>query len=100
MKKMKEIALRKVVGAGPRHILVLINKSYFLVFAVSAGLGSLAGLALTRMLIDMIFKINSGVGLDSLLWAVIVLFLIAAVTSGIKVWEAVHTNPVKLLRAE
>jgi hypothetical protein len=52
------------------------------------------------MLINMIFKINSGVGLDSLLWAVIVLFLIAAVTSGIKVREAVRANPVKLLRAE
>ncbi|HWK02054.1 MAG TPA: FtsX-like permease family protein [Puia sp.] len=100
MKKMKEIALRKVVGASPRHILVLINKSYVLILAVSALLGSLAGLALTRMLINMIFKINSGVGLDSLLWAVIVLFLIAAVTSGIKVWEAVRANPVKLLRAE
>ena len=100
MKKMKEIALRKVVGASPRHILVLINKSYILILAVSALLGSLAGLALTRTLINMIFKINSGVGLDSLLWAVIVLFLIAAVTSGIKVWEAVRANPVKLLRAE
>lgn len=100
MKKMKEIALRKVVGASPRHILVLINKSYVLILAVSAGLGSLAGLALTRMLINMIFKINSGVGLDSLLWAVIVLFLIAGITSGIKVREAVRANPVKLLRAE
>jgi hypothetical protein len=48
----------------------------------------------------MIFRINSGVGLDSLLWAVIVLFVIAAVTSGIKVWEAIRTNPVKLLRTE
>jgi len=28
------------------------------------------------------------------------LFLIAGVTSGIKVWEAVRANPVKLLRAE
>ena len=100
LKKMKEIALRKVVGASPRHILVLINKSYVLILAVSALLGSLAGLALTRTLINMIFKINSGVGLDSLLWAVIVLFLIAAVTSGIKVWEAVRANPVKLLRSE
>jgi ABC-type antimicrobial peptide transport system permease subunit len=100
LKKMKEIALRKVVGARPEHILLLISRNYFLIFAVSALLGSLAGLAMTRMLIDMIFKINSGVGLDSLLWAVFLLFLIAAVTSGIKVWEAIRTNPVKLLRNE
>jgi putative ABC transport system permease protein len=100
LKKMKEIALRKVVGASPRHILLLINKSYFLIFGVSSVLGCIAGLALTRTLIDMIFKINSGVSPDCLLWSVAVLFLIAAVTSGIKVWEAIRTNPVKLLRNE
>lgn len=100
LKKMKEIALRKVVGAKPGHILLLINKNFILIFSVSALFGSLAGLAMTRMLIDMIFKINSGVGLDSLLLSVLLLFLIAAVTSGIKVWEAVRTNPVKLLRNE
>ncbi|HXB32696.1 MAG TPA: ABC transporter permease [Puia sp.] len=100
LKKMKEIALRKVMGAAPKDILVLINKSFFLIFIISALLGCLAGLALSRLLIDMIFKINSGVGLDSLLWAVLLLFTIAAVTSGIKVWEAVRTNPVKLLRNE
>ncbi|HEV2479672.1 MAG TPA: ABC transporter permease [Puia sp.] len=58
-------------------------------FAIAALLGCLAGLALTRLLIDMIFKINSGVGLDSLVWAVLLLFIIAAFTSGIKVWEAI-----------
>jgi hypothetical protein len=55
---------------------------------------------MTRLLINMIFKINSGVGLDSLVWAILLLFTIAAVTSGIKVWEAIRTNPVKLLRTE
>lgn len=100
LKKMKEIALRKVVGAGPRHILALINKGYYWVFIVSALLGCCAGLALTRLLLDLIFKINVGVSIGSLIWSVIVLFIIVAVTSGIKVWQAVKTNPVKLLRAE
>jgi ABC-type antimicrobial peptide transport system permease subunit len=100
LKKMKEIALRRVAGAAPKHILVLINKSFFLIFAIAALLGCLTGMAMTRVLINAIFKINSGVGLDSLLWAVLTLFSIAAVTSGIKVWEAIRTNPVKLLRSE
>jgi hypothetical protein len=31
---------------------------------------------------------------------VLVLFIIAGVTSGIKVWQAIRTNPVELLRTE
>jgi putative ABC transport system permease protein len=100
LKKMKEIALRKVVGAAPRHIVVLINKGYFWIFIVASFVGCCAGLALTRLLMDMIFKINVGVGMGPLIWAVVVLFVIAAVTSGIKVWQAVRSNPVKMLRSE
>jgi putative ABC transport system permease protein len=100
LKKMKEIALRKVVGASPRHILVLINKGYFWIFILSSFVGCFAGWSLTRLLLDMIFKINTGVSAASLVWSVIVLLVITAITSGIKVWQAVKTNPVKMLRSE
>ena len=100
LKKMKEVALRKVVGAGPRHILILINKGYFWIFIVSALAGGAAGWALTKLLLDMIFKINVGVAFGSLIWSVILMFIIAALTSGIKVWQAVRSNPVDLLRSE
>jgi len=100
LKKMKEIALRKVVGAGPRHILVLINKGYFWILIVSAVVGCYGGWALTRLLMNMIFKINAGIANSTLISSVIVLFVIAALTSGIKVWQAIKTNPVKLLRTE
>ena len=97
---MKEIALRKVVGAKPGHILVLINKGYFWIFIVSAIVGSYGGWALSRLLLDSIFKINAGVEIKSLIGSVTVLFVITAITSGIKVWQAVRANPVKLLRME
>lgn len=100
LNKMKEIALRKVVGAGPRHILLLINKGYIWVFLIAAALGCFAGLAMTRLLLDLIFKINVGVSTTSLVLSVSALFVITAFTTGIKVWQAIKTNPVKLLRAE
>ncbi|PWT75191.1 MAG: hypothetical protein C5B59_09545, partial [Bacteroidetes bacterium] len=100
LQKMKEIALRKVVGASSRHILILINKGYLFIFIIAAFVGCCAGLALTRLLLDLIFKINVGVSISSLLWSVLLLFIIVSFTSGIRVWQAVRTNPVKLLRAE
>jgi len=100
VKRMKEIAVRKVAGARARHILVLINRGYFWIFLVGAAVGCYGGYALTKLLLDMIFKINSGIAWSTLIYSVLVLFLIAAITSGIKVWQAVRTNPVKLLRME
>jgi putative ABC transport system permease protein len=100
LKKMKEIALRRVVGAEPRHVLVIINKNYFWIFIVSALLGCMGGWALTKLLLDLIFKINAGVSVTALVGSVIALFVITAFITSIKVWQAVRTNPVKLLSAE
>ena len=100
LKKMKEIALRKVVGAKPAHILVLINKGYFWIFIISSALGCWGGWALTKLLLDTIFKINAGIDNSTIIGSVAILFFIAACTTGVKVWQAVRTNPVKLLRME
>ena len=100
MKKMKEIAVRKVAGARARHIMVLVNRGYFWIFLIGAALGCYGGYALTKLLLDMIFGVNSGIATSTLIYSVLVLFLIAGITSGIKVWQAVRTNPVKLLRTE
>lgn len=100
LKKMREIALRKVVGARSRHILVLINRGYFWTFIIGTILGCYGGYALTKLLLDMIFAVNSGIAKSTLINSVLVLFIIAGITSGIKVWQAIRSNPIKLLRTE
>ncbi|HKH62008.1 MAG TPA: FtsX-like permease family protein [Flavitalea sp.] len=100
LKRMREIALRKVVGASPADILILINKGYFWVFFVSAILGCYGGWSLTKLLLDMIFKVNVGIESSTLFISVIILFVITACTIGFKVWQAVKINPIKLLRME
>lgn len=100
LKKTKEIALRKVVGAKPVDILVLVNKGYFWIFIISSLLGCYGGWALTKLLLDLIFKINAGIQVSILINAVIALFVITAITTGIKVWQAIKMNPVKMLRTE
>ena len=100
LKKMREIALRKVVGATPGHILVLVNKGYFWIFFIAGGLGCYGGWALTKLLLDMIFKVNVGVSTSTLTGSVVALFVITGVTTGIKVWQVIKTSPVKLLRTE
>ena len=100
LKKMKEIALRKVVGASPRHILILINKNYFWIFIVSSFIGCYGGWVLTNLLLNMIFKINSGVSTGALIGSIAALLIITTIITSIKVWQAIRTNPAKLLSSE
>lgn len=100
LKKMREIAVRKVVGARPMHIMVLVNKSYLWVFLIAAVVGCYGGWMLTKLLMDMIFKINVGVGASTVLISTAAVLGIALATVGIKVRHAVRMNPAEVLKAE
>ncbi|MBK7938321.1 MAG: FtsX-like permease family protein [Lewinellaceae bacterium] len=97
---MKEIALRKVVGAKDLQIMALVNRGYVWVFAIGAALGCFAGWFLTKLLMDLIFKINVCVEPVTLLFGVAALFLISGLTVGLKVRQAVRANPADVLRSE
>ncbi len=100
LKKMREIAIRKVVGAKPGHILALINKGYLWIFLVGAVLGGYGGYTLTKLLMDMIFKVNSGVDAGTLAFSAAVVLVIALATVGMKVWGALRMNPAEVLKGE
>lgn len=100
LKKMREIALRRVVGATPGNILVMVNKGYFWIFMVSAAVGCYGGWMLSGVLLNMIFKVNAGIQQSTLVGSVVVLFVLGSLTTGVKVWQAIRTNPVKLLKAQ
>jgi putative ABC transport system permease protein len=100
MKRMREIALRKVVGASPWDIFLLMNKGYFWVLILGLLLGGVAGWSMTKSLLDQIFRINVGISSSTILVAVGSMFLIALLTTGVRIWRAVRTKPVDLLRTE
>ncbi len=100
LKKMKEIALRKVVGANPLQIVALVNRGYVWVFTIGAILGCCAGWFMTKLFMDLIFKINVGVEPLTLILGATALFLISGLTVGLKVRQAVRTNPADVLRSE
>jgi ABC-type antimicrobial peptide transport system permease subunit len=64
---MREIAIRKVVGAEAKHIFQLILKGYSWIFLLATGIGCYSGYVLSKLLMDMIFRINAGVSVVSLI---------------------------------
>lgn len=100
LKRTKEIAIRKIAGASTQNILALISKGYLFIFVFAAMFGAAAGWFLTKVLLDLIFKINNGINGAALVWAVMSLLTIAAFIAGAKVWQSARANPVNMLRSE
>lgn len=100
LKRMREIAVRKVVGATPRDIYLLVNKGYFWIVLAGTALGCYAGWSLSKLLLNQIYQVNNGVETFTMIISVATMILVALVTTGIKIWQAVKTKPVNLLRTE
>lgn len=100
LKRMREIAVRKVVGAKPSDIYLLVNKGYFWIILTGTALGCYAGWVAIRSLLDQIFRINVGVQSSTIVLSVITMILIALFTTGIKIAQAIRAKPVRLLRSE
>ncbi len=100
LKRMREIAVRKVVGATSKDIYLLVNKGYFWIVLAGIAFGCYTGFSLTKLLLDQIYRINNGISTYTMIASVMMMILVALVTTGIKVWQAIKAKPVKLLRTE
>jgi putative ABC transport system permease protein len=100
LKKNREIAIRKVVGARGRHILLLILKGYSWIFVLSALVGCFAGYSFSRLLMDMIFRINAGVSGASLALSFAGVLLVGALTVGSRIWTALHSKAAEALKGD
>lgn len=100
VKKNREIAIRKVVGAHAAHIYSLVAKGYVFVFLLAAAFGCYAGYALSKLLMDLIFKINAGVSVVSLVISFVCMLLIIAVTVSSRVALVWRTKPTEVLKRD
>lgn len=99
LKKRREIAIRRVVGADGGNILKVILKGYSLIFILASFIGCYAGYMLSKLLMDMIFKVNSGVSTASIILSFICVLIIGSVTIGSKVLQALQKKPSDVLKA-
>lgn len=100
LKRAKEIAIRRVIGASTGNLAFLLNKHYLLIFLVGGVLGGMGGLYAAKFLLEQIFKIHQGVSIPATLLAVGFVCLIGAVTIGGKLFGVLRTNPAQTLNNE
>jgi putative ABC transport system permease protein len=98
-RRMKEIGIRKILGANLRDISILLGKDFVrLVLIATLIAGPIGWWAANKWLQSFAYRIELSWLL--FLYATLVLLFIAVLTIGIQAMRAALANPVKSLRTE
>lgn len=98
-KRAKEVGIRKVMGAGVRHIVLLLSKDYVrLVIIASVIAIPIAWWALNQWLGSFAYRIENSIW--TFLGAGILVAVISWLTVALYSYQAAKANPVRSLRSE
>lgn len=100
IRKMKEIGVRKVLGASLINITSVINVEFAIILGVAGVAGSLGGYLMTDMLMSSIWTYYMKMNFIIIGLSVLVMFIMAALTVGFKTVSTASMNPVNTLRDE
>ena len=98
-KRLKEIGIRKVMGASVSVIIKELSVGFLKLIAISGAICIPLGYIVSNSVIN-VFAFNDGVNFTLLLMLFCIIFLIAMSTVIIKTGTAAAANPVKSLRTE
>ncbi|MBA4053769.1 MAG: hypothetical protein C0490_03580, partial [Marivirga sp.] len=100
IRKMKEIGVRKVLGASMANISKVINKEFIVILLIASVLGCFAGSWMSGMLMDSIWDYYQTATITALLSSTLILLGTCILSIGYKVYNTTRINPAKVLRDE
>jgi hypothetical protein len=100
IKRMKEIGVRKVLGASIANITRIINTEFMIILVISSILGTAISYVAVDKLMSGIWKYYQGATGFSFIASVFLMFFVSGLAVGFKVYAAASVNPVKTLRDE
>ena len=100
LKKIKEIGIRKALGAGTFHILKLLNKEYLILLSVSSIPAAILSSILVQSAIEDMHVYHINVTVFHILFTFAVILITTLITISSIVRKATRTNPADTLRYE
>jgi putative ABC transport system permease protein len=98
--RLREISIRKVLGASEGRLIVLLGKSFFILLAVAAGIA----LPVTYLFFDQILLVQMGnhtsIAPFEMFIGVIGVMGIAAIMIGSQTFKVARSNPADVLKNE
>ena len=100
IKKMKEIGVRKVLGASIVNITRIINTEFMIILSLSALAGTAMSYFAVEALMSGIWKYYQSATTMTFVASAAIMFIISGLAIASKVYSAASMNPVKTLRDE
>ena len=100
IRRTKEVGIRKVMGATIPRIVRILNREYLIILVIACITGSLSGYYLSKQMMDSIWDVFTDVTVFTFLVPVVLIFVVAIITVGWKVYSAASKNPTESLRYE
>ena len=99
-KRLKEISIRKVMGAGSGILIYMMSKGFFFLLILSASIA----LPLTWIFFEKVvfanFAYHQPLHLSEVFLSFSIVLIIAGTMIGLQTLKAARTNPVKILKRE
>lgn len=98
--RLKEVSIRKVLGANEGKLMLLLSRTFTRMLIIS----SLIALPITFFLFDQLvfasYANRISLGITDLLIGVILIGIMALLTAGSQIYKAANSNPAEHLRSE
>lgn len=98
--RMKEIGIRKVMGAPVLSITYLLTKSFFKLMII----GSMISIPISYMIFTVLISqqnvYSSGIGVQPVIISLVILMGLGLITVISEIWKAASTNPTETLKYE
>lgn len=98
--RIKELSIRKTLGANMMHISKIMSKQYIALTIISIGLGAPMGYFFTKFQLDMVFAYPLPMGAFRVIIPIIILVVSLAAVIITQIIRVGKFNPVKGLRSE
>lgn len=100
IKRMKEIGVRKVLGASIANISKVINLEFVIILSIACVLGAFLGALMAEALMGSIWNYFQKTTTETMLISVSIMIFASFASIGFKTYNTARMNPAKTLRDE
>ena len=98
--RIKEYSIRKVLGASAKHIILLANREFIWIIAISFGIGAPLGIWIMQDFVASFFTISKPLGVMPIVLGLLITISTIVLSVFGQIRKVTKVNPVDILKGE